>query len=637
MRPITPSGPIASDVRLPGSKSITNRALVAAALAEGTSRLVGPLRADDTEAMVDALQRLGVSVGWRDDDLEIEGALGRFPAEEAVIDARGSGTTARFLTAAATLASGTITIDGNSRLRRRPVGDLARALNLLGAAVEVAGHEDSFPVAVHGPALSGGAATLEAGRSSQFASAILLTAPCAETDTILELTGSVISKPYIDQTIEVMRAFGATVEWEGPTTLAVASGGYQAQTYQVEGDASAAVYPLVAATLCGGTVTVGPIGNDSVQADLALLPVLESMGADVEQSAGRIELVGHPARLAGVTVDMNDAPDAVLALAVVGVFAKGRTAISNVGNLRIKESDRIAALEAELGKLGADVEAGEDHLSVSGNDLRPASIDAHGDHRIAMALALAGLRIPGVEIAEPQVVAKTWPGFFEMLDELQTPLVVTIDGPGGVGKSTVSRLLAARFGFGHLETGAMYRAATLAVLEAGLEPGDSEQVAALVEALDMDVTADSILLGGRDVIALVRSDEVGAAVSEVSALPAVRRALVGWQRQWVAKHPQGAVVEGRDIGTVVFPDSPAKIYLTALPEIRATRRVKDMGLADEEIPRIAAELARRDHFDSTRKMSPLRPADDASLVDTSELTAMEVVDLVAQLVIRRGS
>ena len=286
MRSITPSGPIASDVRLPGSKSITNRALVAAALAQGKSRLMGPLRADDTEAMVDSLQRLGVSVGWQGDDLEIEGASGQFPAEEAVVDARGSGTTARFLTAAATLSSGTVTISGNRRLRQRPVGELARALNSLGAAVEVNGDNESFPVAVHGPALGGGAAIIEAGRSSQFVSAVLLAAPYAETDTVLELTGAIVSRPYIEQTLEVMRAFGATVGWEGPTTVAVASGGYQAQTYQVEGDASAAVYPLVATTLCGGGVTVGPIGGKSLQADLAILPILESMGAEVKRSDG---------------------------------------------------------------------------------------------------------------------------------------------------------------------------------------------------------------------------------------------------------------------------------------------------------------------------------------------------------------
>ncbi len=633
---IIPSGPVDSHVQLPGSKSITNRALVAASLAEGTSRLLGPLRADDSEAMVDSLQRLGVSVGWRGEDLEIEGVAGRFPVEEASLDARGSGTTGRFLTAAGTLASGTVTISGSARLRQRPVGGLVQALNSLGAAVEVSGDEGSFPVTVHGPALDGGGTIVDSSISSQFVSAILLAAPCAREDTILELTGQVISRPYIDQTLEVMRAFGAEADWDGPTTLTVSSGGYQAQVFQVEGDASAAVYPLVAAALCGGRVTAGPIASDSIQADLAVLEVLQSMGAHVTRFEDRIELRGNPTNLAGAKADMNAAPDGALAVAVAGVFAAGSTSLTNLGSLRVKESDRLTALREELSKLGAVVETGPEQISVSGNRLHPAVIDAHDDHRIGMALSLAGLRIPGVELEKPQVVEKTWPKFFEMLRDLQTPLVVTVDGPGGVGKSTVSRQLADRFGFGHLETGAMYRAGTLAVIQAGLNPDDAAAVTELIQQVEIDMAEGRIVLDQKDVTELVRSDGVSAAVSAVSAIPGVRQALVARQRQWIDSHPEGVVVEGRDIGTVVFPDSPAKIYLTALPEIRAARRVKDLGLSEKDIPRIAEELARRDHLDSTRETSPLRPADDASLVDTSGLTVDEVVERVAQLVIRRG-
>ncbi|MBT8202467.1 MAG: 3-phosphoshikimate 1-carboxyvinyltransferase [Acidimicrobiia bacterium] len=635
MKHITPSGPISASVRLPGSKSITNRALVVAALADGISRLRGALDADDTRAMVESLQGMGVDVRWEQTDLVVVGAGGSPGHGDVTIDARGSGTTARFLAAAAALRAGTTTIDGNRRLRERPMGDLVRALGGLGAAVEALGEDDRLPLRIHGPALEGGATVVDAGRSSQFVSALLMAAACAESDVILELTGPVVSRPYIDQTLQVMAAFGSGAGWDGPSTLIVPAGGYEARTYDIEGDASAAAYPLSAAAICGGTVTVGPIPAESVQADLALLAVLGRMGAEISHRAGRITLTGRPRTLQPVAEDMNAAPDAVLALAVTALFADGESHITDIANLRLKESDRIEDLAAELRKLGATVVTTPDSLTVEPGDLRPASIDPHDDHRMAMAFAVAGLRIPGVAIEDPEVVAKTWPEFFDVLETLRSPLVVAIDGPAGVGKSSVSEAVAGRFGLRHLETGGTYRAAALAVVEAGIEPDDEEAVARLVDDLEVDIAAGRVLLNGRDVTDDVRTEAVSTAASRVSALPRVRRALVELQRRWVAAETSGAVVEGRDIGTVVFPDSPVKVFLTADPEVRAARRVGDLGLSPEEIPRIAADMAARDERDSTRAVSPLRPAQDAVELDTSNMSIDEVVGAISRLVLHR--
>jgi 3-phosphoshikimate 1-carboxyvinyltransferase len=445
----------------------------------------------------------------------------------------------------------------------------------------------------------------------------------------------IVSRPYIDQTLQVMGAFGAEAGWDGPSTLVVGRGGYVAREFAIEGDASAAAYPLVAAALCGGTVRVGPVPEDSLQADLGLLPILERMGATVRHRDDTIELTGRPHRLAAVAEDMNAAPDAAVAVAAAALFAEGTTRLTNIASLRIKESDRIDDLAGELRKLGGKVQAGPDHLSVAGDTLRPAAIDPHDDHRLAMALALAGLRIPGVDIADPGCVAKTWPEYFTMLDAIRTPLIVAIDGPGGVGKSTVSAAVAARFGLGHLETGGMYRAGALAALEAGLDLDDESAVAALIDTLTVEVSDGRVMLDGRDVTTDLRTEAVSAASSRISVVARVREALVALQRRWVTPGGPGAVVEGRDIGTVVFPHSPAKVYLTARPEVRALRRVRDLGLPDTDVPRIAAELAARDERDSTREVAPLRPAADALVLDTSDLPLEAVVETVAAYIIRR--
>ncbi|MBM4384577.1 MAG: 3-phosphoshikimate 1-carboxyvinyltransferase [Deltaproteobacteria bacterium] len=417
--PIRPRGPLAATVRPPGSRSLANRAQLAAALARGTSVVRNLTPSDDVDAMRLGLEALGVRmerIGGAD-DWRIHGVDGRFAPIASAIDVRASGTTARFLTAAATLASAPVMLDGTKRMRERPIADLAAALGALGARVEVLGERGCPPVRAGGSRLVGGEALLDVRRSSsQYVSGILLAAPYAERDVTLRLAGDeVTSRPFVDMTLAVMRDFGADVEWRGPGTLFVRAGrGYRAREYFVEPDAQGAVYGFAAAAIVGGHVTVEHIARDSTQGELAFLGALEAMGCAVERSDHAITVRSAP-KLRGIRVDANAWSDSALALAVVALFADGPTEIVNVPNLRIKETDRLAALERELAKLGARTSTGADWLRIEPGPARSAEIDTYDDHRMAMSFALAGLRIPGVAIRDPGCVSKTWPGFFEAL------------------------------------------------------------------------------------------------------------------------------------------------------------------------------------------------------------------------------
>ena len=418
---IAPRGALDARVRVPGSKSLTNRALVAAALADGESALRGGLASDDTRVMLEALRALGCAVAANAEPWRVPGCGGRLRAPARPLDTGNSGTTARFLTAAACLADAPVVIDGSPRMRERPIDDLANALTGLGARCEILGEAGCPPLRVPGGGLPGGTALIDASRSSQYVSAVLLAAPYAKADVELEIAGGVlVSRPYVELTLQVMDAFGARAEWSAPDRLRVAAGHpYRARDYAIEPDASSAAYPFCAAAIAGGRVRVDGVPRDSLQADFRLLDILEQMGCRVRRDADTVELIGPDGPLRGVDVDMNGLPDAVLALAVVALFADGPTHIRNVANLRIKESDRLTALETELRKLGADAQADADSLRIQPGALHGAEIATYDDHRVAMAFALAGLRVPGVVIRDPDCVSKTWPGYFSMLERLQ--------------------------------------------------------------------------------------------------------------------------------------------------------------------------------------------------------------------------
>ncbi|MCP3984332.1 MAG: 3-phosphoshikimate 1-carboxyvinyltransferase [bacterium] len=417
--PIHPRGPLQGQLRPPGSRSITNRALVTAALADGPSRLVGASESDDTLAMAQGLEALGVDLLRGPEAWTVDGRNGRLAAS-GQLDVRASGTTARFLTAVATLADGPSVLDGVERMRARPIRELVQALTALGASVEILGNDGCPPVRIAGGGLPGGRTTIDARRSSQFVSGLLLAAPCAKTDVELTLAdGELVSRPFLDLTLEVMRAFGAEVEWRGDDTLAVAAKGYRARSYTIEPDAQSAVYPFCAAAIAGGEITVEGIPDHSHQTDLRLLEVLEAMGCTVDRQRDAIVVHRAPERpLRGTQVDGNEFPDAILALAVVALFAEGPTTVTGLGHLPLKETDRLAALRTELRRLGAGAETGQDWLRVDPAPLHGACIETYDDHRMAMSFALAGLRIPGVEIRDPGCVAKTWPDFFTTLERL---------------------------------------------------------------------------------------------------------------------------------------------------------------------------------------------------------------------------
>jgi 3-phosphoshikimate 1-carboxyvinyltransferase len=393
---------------------------VAAALASGSSELVAATTSDDTAAMREGLEALGVRVVVDGDTWRVAGCGGRLWASGGIaLDVRASGTTARFLTALSSLTPpGTrVTLDGTARMRQRPIRELTSALTALGAEAAALGSGGCPPVRVHGGGLRGGRIEIDASRSSQYVSAVLLAAPYAREDVTLTLAGGrLVSRPFVDMTLQVMQAFGAEAGWTGAGELSVRAGApYGGRRYRVEADAQAAVYAFAAAAIAGGTVVVEGIPPDSQQADLDVLHALASMGCSVRREADRIELHAARGSLEGIRWNGNAAPDAMLALAVVALFARGPTEIHDIAHMRIKETDRLAALEAEIRRLGGRAEATADALRIEPAPLHGAAIETYEDHRMAMSFALAGLVVPGVSIRDPGCVAKTWSGFFAAL------------------------------------------------------------------------------------------------------------------------------------------------------------------------------------------------------------------------------
>ena len=409
--------PLRARIRPPGSKSITNRALVCAALADGRSTLRGALKSEDTQVMIAGLRQLGIAVSSADDGttLVVDGARQGIPAKGAELFCANSGTTIRFLTAMVTLGHGTFRLDGVPRMRERPIADLLGTLRQLGANFDSETNNGCPPVVVRANGLAGGAATVRGDISSQFLSGLLMAAPGAAAPVTLEVDGTLVSQPYIRLTLSVMESFGVDVKTDerlSGFTIA-APQAYRAQEYEVEPDASAASYFWAAAAIAGGSVTVEGLSARSLQGDVAFVDCLESMGCDVQRAADSITVVGCP--LHGIDVDMNAISDTVQTLAVVALFADGPTTIRNVGHIRHKETDRIGAVATELRKLGATVDEREDGLSVVPGKLRGATIKTYDDHRMAMSFALAGLRQAGVRINDPDCTRKTYPQFFDDL------------------------------------------------------------------------------------------------------------------------------------------------------------------------------------------------------------------------------
>jgi 3-phosphoshikimate 1-carboxyvinyltransferase len=416
------SGPIRARIRPPGSKSLTNRALVCAALADGVSTLTGALDSEDTRVMTDGLGRLGIEIERRDAGrtLAIHGTAGRIPALEADLYCANSGTTIRFLTALTTLGHGAYRLDGNERMRERPIEDLLEALRQLGASVRSEHGNGCPPVVVHANGLRGGSAVVRGDLSSQFLSGLLMAAPCAFAPIRFSIDGELVSRPYVDMTLAVMRSFGVVVALPDSRLDELyihAPQEYIACNYEIEPDASAASYFWAAAAVTGGEVTVEGLSAGSLQGDIAFVDCLQRMGCEVRRDPDSIAVFGR--KLCGIDVDMNAISDTVQTLAVVALFADSATTIRNVAHIRHKETDRISALATELRKLGADVIERDDGLTIKPVALQPATIDTYRDHRMAMSFAIAGLRIAGVRINDPRCVEKTYPSFFLDFPSLQ--------------------------------------------------------------------------------------------------------------------------------------------------------------------------------------------------------------------------
>ncbi len=415
--------PIDRTLCLPGSKSLTNRALVIAALASGASELEGVLFADDTRHMMDALQALGVEVHADAERrlVNIRGAGGQWLESCADLFCGNAGTVLRFLAAVCCAGSGEYRLDGAPRMRERPIGDLVDGLRQLGANIEYEGSDGHCPLIVRTRGLSGGRIDINHPSSSQFVSALLIAAPTAANDVFIQVQGELPSVPYVRMTLEAMAAFGASaIEDDMRSFIVPAPQQYTATHYAVEPDATAASYFFGAAALTGGRITVDGLGRNSVQGDCAFVEVLEKMGCRFERTDHNTTVWGpEDGRLSGVDVDLNDMPDVAQTLAVIAAFAESPTTIRNVGNLRVKETDRLAALGAELARLGVEVVVREDGITVEPVEkMSAAAIHTYDDHRMAMSFALAGLRLEGVSIRNPQCVNKTFPEFFELWSDL---------------------------------------------------------------------------------------------------------------------------------------------------------------------------------------------------------------------------
>ncbi len=659
---LAPAARARGTVTLPGSKSISNRALLLAALAEGTTGLEGLLDSDDTRVMRAALQGLGLEL--RPDGperLSLDGAAD-WPQKQADLFLGNAGTAFRPLTATLAMMGGDYRLSGVPRMHERPIGDLVEALRGLGCEIEYEGQDGYPPLRI-------GRGRLDVRRpvrvrgsvSSQFLTALLMAAPIAARraghDVVVELDGPLISKPYILITLNLMERFGVRVRREGWERFTIpADARYRSPgRYRIEGDASSASYFLGLGAIAGGPIRIEGVGGDSIQGDVAFAEVVEAMGARVEREAGALTVRGRVVaageRLKAFDRDFNLIPDAAMTAAVLALYADGPCRLRNIASWRVKETDRIAAMHAELARLGARVESDADSLTVHPlppDGWRAAEIRTYDDHRMAMCFSLAAFGLVPVTILDPGCVSKTYPDYFtdfRRLLEAADPAggaparsapVITIDGPTASGKGTIAQRVARALGWHVLDSGALYRLTALAVLREGGDGSDEAQAARLARHLDARFESDTVFLGGEDVGRLIRQEAVGNLASRVAAWPAVREALLARQQDF--RRAPGLVADGRDMGTVVFPDAPLKIFLDAGVEVRAQRRhkqLKDKGFS-ANLDDLLQDLRSRDARDRGRAHAPLVAAADAVTVDSSHQGIDDVVRQVLDLWSARG-
>ncbi|MDE2599818.1 MAG: bifunctional 3-phosphoshikimate 1-carboxyvinyltransferase/cytidylate kinase [Rhodocyclaceae bacterium] len=624
-------------VRLPGSKSISNRTLLLAALAEGRTEIHDLLDSDDTQVMLAALKTLGVQVEpLGRDSYAVSGVGGAFPVKQAELFLGNAGTAFRPLTAALALSGGTYTLDGVARMHERPIGDLVDGLRQIGVHVEYL-RNDGFPPLKLAPSDVSLMAPIKVRGdvSSQFLTALLMALPLTGKTAQIEVVGELISKPYIEITLNLMARFGVKVERgvenEGWSHFTIHAGKYTSPgSIHVEGDASSASYFLAAGAIAGGPVRVEGVGSTSIQGDVRFAEALIAIGAEVSYGDNWIECAAPVGRkLSAFDADFNHIPDAAMTLAVAALFADGPCTLRNIASWRVKETDRIFAMAKELRKVGAEVDEGADYLKVTPPVafVPGAAIDTYDDHRMAMCLSLATFGGVPVRINDPRCVGKTFPEYFDAFARVAAP-VIAIDGPSASGKGTVAARVAAKLGFHYLDSGALYRLTALAAENKGVSWDDEAGVAAVAAQLPAEFEGERILLAGIDVSDAIRTEHMGIGASRVAALPAVRTALL--ERQRAYQRFPGLVGDGRDLGSVIFPWARTKVFLTATAEARAERRYKQLiakGMS-ANIAVLLEDLQARDARDSARSVAPLKQGEDAVLVDTTPLSIEQAVQAV---------
>jgi len=637
----------AGTVLLPGSKSISNRILLLAALSGGTTVIQDLLDSDDTRVMLDALRSLGCGVKHSGDLVEITGLGGHAPAAHARLFLGNAGTAMRPLTAALAVIGGEFELSGVARMHERPIGDLVDALRQLGCEIDYLGVDGYPPLRIGRPALRIGAPIRVRGDvSSQFLTALLMALPLvARQDIVIEVVGELISKPYIEITLNLLARFGIAVRREGWERFTIPAGSsYKSPgSIHVEADASSASYFIALGAIAaqaGTAVRIAGVGEDSIQGDIRFIDAARLMGAQVQGEPNALTVSRGAWPLKAIDLDCNHIPDAAMTLAVMALFADGTTTLRNIASWRVKETDRLAAMAKELRKLGAEVVEGADFIQVAPPvEWRAASIHTYDDHRVAMCFSLAAFNATGVpvRIEDPKCVAKTFPDYFEALfSVVQTSSphipVICVDGPTASGKGTLASQVAHKLGYHYLDSGALYRIAALAAVQSGLalDTAHEHSIAKMAETLPVRFLAGQVLLGEQDVTDAIRTEEAGMNASKVSALPSVRTALVALQQGF--RRLPGLVADGRDMGTVIFPDAQMKVYLTASAAQRAERRHKQLiskGISTT-IASLRADLEARDARDSSRAVAPLKPAEDALLLDNSSQTVEESVAQVLQ-------
>ncbi len=645
----------AGEVLLPGSKSISNRVLLLSALSLGTTTVHDLLASDDTRVMLDGLRQIGCEVEESGSTVRITGLGGRKPVSPCSLFMGNAGTAMRPLTAALALLGGEFELSGVPRMHERPIGDLVDALRQLGCHIDYLGNPGYPPLRIaHGngvPALALNQPIQVRGDvSSQFLTALLMALPLVATQTAahIEVVGELISKPYIAITLQLLARFGIQVHHDNWQRFTIPAGSqYQSPgSIYVEADASSASYfialgAIASSAEASNSIKIQGVGLDSIQGDIRFVEAAQAMGAKVTGGPNWLEVQRGAWPLKAIDLDCNHIPDAAMTLAVMALYATGTTTLRNIASWRVKETDRIAAMANELRKLGATVQEGADYIQItppaSTEHWKAASIHTYDDHRVAMCFSLATFnpaQLP-VRIEDPKCVAKTFPDYFEaflgtaVLPAQRIP-VICIDGPTASGKGTVAAEVAKRLGYHFLDSGAMYRITAYAALQAGLviDAAHETAIAQLAKSLPVRFDGGRVYLGNEDVTDAIRTEEAGMNASRVSALPSVRTALVDLQHGF--QRLPGLVADGRDMGTVIFPDAPLKVFLTASAACRAERRYKQLiskGF-QANIDDLRADLEARDARDSSRSVAPLKPAQDALVLDNSTLTIEQAVNQV---------